>query len=177
MPRVPEGPGERALFEQVYSELRRLASSYMRRERLGHTLQTSALVNEAYLRLSADRETPFEDRQHYFRVAAHAMRCVLVDHARRRSARKREAGERVDLDEAAAIHGGNLDEFLVIDSALDKLSGIDPRQAEVVELRFFGGLSVPETADTLKISEKTVKRDWAVARAWLRGELDQAAHL
>jgi RNA polymerase sigma factor (TIGR02999 family) len=103
------------------------------------------------------------------------MRHVLVDHARRRSAVKREGGVRVDLDEAAAIVVANLEDLLVVDAALQKLAGVDARQAEIVELRYFGGLSVPETAEALNVSEKTVKRDWAVARAWLRGELDQAA--
>jgi RNA polymerase sigma factor (TIGR02999 family) len=103
------------------------------------------------------------------------MRRVLVDHARRRGAFKREAGERVDLDQAAPIHNSNLEEILIIDAALEKLSRIDPRQAEIVELRFFGGLSVTETAEALEISEKTVKRDWSVARAWLHGELHRAA--
>jgi RNA polymerase sigma factor (TIGR02999 family) len=177
---MSEPPGalsDQALFEIAYAELRRLASSYLRKERLDHTLQTSSLVNEVYLRLARGKTKPFQDRQHYIRVASHAMRCVLVDHARRRGALKREAGERIDLDQAAPVHGGNLEEILTIDAALAKLSGIDPRQAEIVELRFFGGLSVTETAEALEISEKTVKRDWSVARAWLRGELDQAAQM
>jgi RNA polymerase sigma-70 factor (ECF subfamily) len=175
MPEVPGPPSESALFELVYDELRRLASSYLRQERLDHTLQTSALVNEAYLRLAGNRHLQSTDRLHYLRVASHAMRHVLVDHARRRSAQKREAGVRVNLDEADATDGRNLEELLIIDTALHKLAGVDARQAEIVELRYFGGLSVPETAEALSISEKTVKRDWAVARAWLRGELDEAA--
>jgi RNA polymerase sigma factor (TIGR02999 family) len=175
MSEPPGGISDQALFEIAYAELRRLASSYLRKERLEHTLQTSALVNEVYLRLAHGKTKPFQDRQHYIRVAAQAMRRVLVDHARRRGALKREAGERIDLDQAAPVSSGNLEEILIIDAALAKLSGIDPRQAEIVELRFFGGLSVTETAEALEISEKTVKRDWSVARAWLRGELDQAA--
>lgn len=175
MSEVPETRAETALFELAYNELRRLASAYLRKERSEHTLQTSSLVNEAYLRLAGDRKAPFQDRQHYLRVASLAMRHVLVDHARRRGALKREGGERVDLDQAAPVDSGKLEEILTIDTALEKLSGIDPRQAEIVELRFFGGLSVAETAEALEISEKTVKRDWAVARAWLHGELDQAA--
>ena len=168
-------PSESALFELVYHELRRLASSNLRLERPDHTLQTSALVNEAYLRLAGNRHLQSTDRQQYLRVASHAMRHVLVDHARRRSAVKREGGVRVDLDEAAAIVVANLEDLLVVDAALQKLAGVDARQAEIVELRYFGGLSVPETAEALNVSEKTVKRDWAVARVWLRGELDQAA--
>jgi RNA polymerase sigma factor (TIGR02999 family) len=174
MSEAPAGTPDQALFDLAYNELRRLASSYLRKERLDHTLQTSALVNEAYLRLRGQAK-PFQDRQHYIRVASHAMRQVLVDYARRRGALKRDAGERIDLDQAAPVHPGCLEELLIIDAALAKLSGLDPRQAEIVELRFFGGLSVPETAEALAISEKTVKRDWAVARAWLRGELDRAA--
>ena len=176
MSEPPVGTSDQALFEIAYAELRRLASSYLRKERLEHTLQTSALVNEVYLRLAggkSDKAKPFQDRQHYIRVASQAMRRVLVDYARRRGALKREAGERVDLDQAAPLHPGNLEELLIIDAALQKLSGIDPRQAQIVELRFFGGLSVTETAEALSTSEKTVKRDWAVARAWLRGELDR----
>src|ERR1017187_5527462 len=168
-------PSESALFELVYQELRRLASSYLRQERPDHTLQTSALVNEAYLRLAGNRRLQSTDRQQYLRIASRAMRHVLVDHARRRSAQKREGGVRVDLDEAAAIDVANLEDLLVVDTALQKLAGVDARQAEIVELRYFGGLSVPETAEALNVSEKTVKRDWAVARAWLRGELEQAA--
>jgi len=162
-------------LELVYNELHRLASSFLRQERPGHTLQTSALVHEAYLRLRNAAPMHFEDRQHYVRIASRAMRRVLVDHARRRRRQKRDAGERIDLDRVAVIGQPNLEEYLTIDTALQKLAEVDARQAEIVELRFFGGLSVPETAETLAISEKTVKREWAVARAWLRGELDQAA--
>ena len=170
-----DSASDRALLELVYNELHRLASSFLRQERPGHTLQTSALVNEAYLRLRNASCMHFEDRQHYVRIASRAMRRVLVDHARRRRRQKREAGERVDLDRVAVIDPPNLEEYLTIDTALQKLAEMDARQAEIVELRFFGGLSVPETAEILAISEKTVKREWAVARAWLRGELDQAA--
>ena len=172
---IDDFPSDRALLELVYNELHRLASSYLRQERPGHTLQTSALVNEAYLRLRNAAPMHFEDRQHYVRIASRAMRRVLVDYARRRRRQKRDAGERIQLDGVAMIGQPNLEEYLTIDTALEKLAEVDARQAEIVELRFFGGLSVPETAETLDISEKTVKREWAVARAWLRGELDQAA--
>src|ERR1700682_568522 len=172
---IDDSPSDRALLEVLYHDLPRLASSHLRQERPGHTLQTSALVNEAYLRLRNAAPMHFEDRQHYVRIASRAMRRVLVDYARRRRRQKRDAGERIQLDGVAMIGQPNLEEYLTIDTALEKLAEVDARQAEIVELRFFGGLSVPETAETLDISEKTVKREWAVARAWLRGELDQAA--
>jgi RNA polymerase sigma factor (TIGR02999 family) len=165
-------PTDQALLELAYSELHRLASSFLRRDRPGHTLQTSALLNEAYMRLARDSQMRFQDRQHYVRVAACAMRQVLVDHARRRHAQKRENPQPVDLSRPGWIDRGKLEEYLTIDTSLRKLAEIDARQAEIVELRFFGGLSVPETAEALQISEKTVKRDWASARAWLRGELE-----
>lgn len=168
-------PSERALLELVYGELRKLASSFLRRNRSAETLQTSALLNEAYLRLASGNPMRFQDRQHYVRVAARAMRQVLVDHARRRHAQKREVSPPVELDRPGWIDRGKMEEYLTIDTSLRKLAELDPRQAEIVELRFFGGLSVAETAQALAISEKTVKRDWSAARAWLRGELDQAA--
>ena len=165
---------ERALVELVYKDLHRLASSFLRKNRPGHTLQTSALLNEAYLRLEAGGTARFQDRQHYVRVAAAAMRQVLVDHARRRGALKREMTLTAELDNPCAIDENKMAQYLTIDAALNKLAVLDRRQSEIVELRFFGGLSVTETAQALAISEKTVKRDWAVARAWLRGELEQA---
>jgi len=168
-------PSERELLELVYDELHRLASSFLRRNRPGHTLQTSALLNEAYLRLASGGSMRFEDRQHYVRVASRAMRQVLVDHARRRHAQKRETPQPVELDSPGWIDRGKMEEYLTIDTSLRKLAEIDARQAQIVELRFFGGLSVEETAQALAVSEKTVKRDWSMARAWLRGELDQAA--
>jgi RNA polymerase sigma factor (TIGR02999 family) len=166
---------ERALVELVYHDLHRLASSFLRRNRPGHTLQTSALLNEAYLRIASSDSARFQDRQHYVRVAACAMRQVLVDHARRRSAQKRDTRSIVDLDRPGWIDRGKMEEYITIDASLRKLAEIDARQAEIVELRFFGGLSVEETAQALAISEKTVKRDWSMARAWLRGELEQAS--
>ena len=167
---------ERALVELVYHDLHKLASSFLRRNRPGHTLQTSALLNEAYLRLAGSASMRFQDRQHYVRVAACAMRQVLVDHARRRNAQKRDGGPPVEFERPGWIDAGKMEEYLTIDASLQKLAAIDPRQAEIVELRFFGGLSVEETAQALAISEKTVKRDWSMARAWLRGELEQAAN-
>jgi RNA polymerase sigma factor (TIGR02999 family) len=134
-------------------------------------------LNEAYLRLAGADSMRYQDRQHYVRVAACAMRQVLVDHARRRGAQKRYRAPLTDLDQPGWIDRGKMEEYLTIDASLQKLARIDPRQAKILELRFFGGLSVEETAQALAISEKTVKRDWSVARAWLRGELEQAAKM
>lgn len=174
----PKSPltADKALLDLVYAELHRLASAYLRQERPGHTLQTSALVNEAYLRLAQDPGLRFDDRRHYIRLASRAMRQVLVDYARRRSARKREPEWPVEF-KPGWVDSGNLEDYLTLDRALQKLSGLDARQAEIVDLRFFGGLSVPETAEAMDISEKTVKREWAMARAWLRGELDEAVQI
>lgn len=159
------------LMDAVYDELYRLASGYMRRERPGHTLQASALVNEAYMRLVGAREIGWESRGHFYVTAAQTMRRILIDHSRRRASEKR-AGQwkRVSFDEGLPIENAS-EAMLDLDAALDRLAALDPRQARIVELRFFGGLTVEETADTLGISPKTVKRDWAVARAWLEGEL------
>lgn len=161
---------DQPLLEVLYGDLHRLASSFLRRDRPGHTLQTSALVNEAYLRLATNRSVAVNDRQHYFRLAAHAMRHILVDYARSRNAQKRDAPEPVPAP-LNWVDRGKLEDYLTVDTALQRLASIDPRQAEIVELRFFGGLSVPETAQSLEISEKTVKREWSCARAWLKGEL------
>lgn len=159
------------LMDAVYNELYRLASSYMRRERPGHTLQASALVNEAYVRLVGVREIGWESRGHFYVAAAQTMRRILIDHSRRRASEKR-AGKwkRVSFDEGLPLDHAT-EGMLDLDAALDRLASLDPRQARIVELRFFGGLTVEETAETLDISPKTVKRDWAVARAWLEGEL------
>lgn len=161
-----------ALMPVIYHELRRRAARYLRRERGGHTLQTTALVHEAYLRLAGTEEVRWESRAHFFAIAAQAMRRILVDHARhRRRAKRGGDGERVSLDQAdvaAAEHGVDL---LALDQALARLAAVDPQQARVVELRFFGGLSVEEAATVLGVSASTVKRDWAMARAWLRYEL------
>ena len=156
----------------VYEELRHQAARYLRRERPGHTLQTTALINEAYLRLIDAREVHWQSRTHFFAIAANLMRRVLVDHARRRDADKRGGPHvRVQLDEALAVADEADIDLLAIDEALDKLAAIDPQQARVVELRFFSGLNVEETAAALGVSPKTVKRDWSVARAWLRREI------
>lgn len=165
------------VFPLVYDELRRLAASALRRERAGHTLQPTALVHEAFLRLVNSPETPWESHAHFVAIAARVMRRVLVDHARRRKAFKRGTGEvRVPLDDVD-VPAATLDVDLVaLDEALARLATFDERQARIVELRFFGGLSVPETAVLIGASERTVKRDWQVARAWLTRELSPGLH-
>jgi RNA polymerase sigma factor (TIGR02999 family) len=157
----------------VYEELRHQAARYLRRERPGHTLQTTALIHEAYLRLIDAKDIHWQSRAHFFAIAANLMRRVLVDHARRRDAYKRGgANLRLTLDESIAVANEVDVDLLAIDQALDRLATIDPQQARIVELRFFSGLSVEETAAALGVSPKTVKRDWSVARAWLRREID-----
>jgi RNA polymerase sigma-70 factor, ECF subfamily len=162
------------LLPAVYQEVRKLARSYLRRERADHTLQATALVNEAYLRLVDQREVEWNNRAHFFGIAAQVMRRVLVDHARMRKADKRGSGEQpVLLDEAlVAAPDAHLD-LVAVDDALAALAALDPRQAKIVELRFFGGLSIEETAEVANVSPATVKREWAAARAWLRRELDR----
>ena len=155
----------------VYDELRRLAHYYMHGERAGHTLQTTALVNEVYLRLAGIKGLQWRDRAHFFAMAGTLMRRVLVDYARRRSRDKRGGGMSVtSLDDHAVISAPSVD-ILALDEALEQLAEVDPQQCRVVELRFFGGLSVEETAEALGISPATVKRDWTTAKAWLHHEL------
>jgi RNA polymerase sigma factor (TIGR02999 family) len=155
----------------VYEELRRLAHHYMRSERDGHTLQTTALVNEAYLRLAGLDALRWRDRAHFFAMAATLMRRVLVDYARQRGRDKRGAGVSVtSLDEHAIAPQPAVD-IVALDEALERLSAVDPQQSRVVELRFFAGLSVKETAEALGVSAATVKRDWATAKLWLYHEL------
>jgi RNA polymerase sigma-70 factor (ECF subfamily) len=159
----------------VYEELRRLARRYMRGERANLTLQTTALVNEAYLRLVDLKRMRFNDRAHFFAVSAQLMRRILVDHARRRNLKRGAGVEHISLDEVASF-GLDRDAGLVmLDDAMVALARFDPRKAQVVELRFFGGLSVEETAEVLKISPITVMRDWSTARAWLYRELSGAS--
>ena len=166
---------QRALEELtplVYEELRKQAARYLRRERQGHTLQTTALIHEAYIRLVDAQDVRWQGRAHFFAIAANLMRRILVDHARRRNADKRGGAQvLLPLDEALAVADEMDVDLLEIDEALDRLAAIDAQQARVVELRFFSGLSVEEAAAVLGISAKTVKRDWAVARAWLRREI------
>jgi len=166
---------ESELLQLVYSELHRLASAYMRRERKDHTLQPSALVNEAYVKLIGTKDIPWQNRSHFYSTAARVMRNILIDYARTRSAERRGgAPAKMELREDLLVVDEQPDRFLVLDEALNRLAAMDERQAQVVELRFFGGLSVEETAAVLSVSEKTVKRDWAVARAWLEAELSSA---
>lgn len=160
------------LMPAIYDEIHRLAGNYMRGERCNHTLQATALVNEAYMRLVEQRDIAWESRAHFFAVAAQVMRRILVDHARARQASKR-GGARfaVTLDDGLLVSDERSVEMLDLDEALDRLIALDPQLGRVVELRFFGGLSVEETAAVMDISPKTVKRNWALARAWLHGQL------
>jgi RNA polymerase sigma factor (TIGR02999 family) len=160
------------LLPLVQAELRRLARGYMRRERPEHTLQVTALVNEAFLRLTDARQLRWNDRAHFLGISAKIMRRVLVDHARARGYRKRGGGaQQVTLDEALLVSPAPSLELLALDRALDELAAADPRKARVIELRFFGGLSVEEAAEALHVSADTVKRDWRIARLWLLREL------
>ena len=160
------------LVPLVYSELHDLAVHYMRGERDDHTLQPTALVHEAYMRLVDQRNASWQNRSHFFGIAAQAMRRILVDHARRKRAAKREGGNRVTLDESVAEAPQRSVDLIALDDALNKLAALDPRQARVVELRFFGGLDIEQTAESLGISPATVKRDWTFARAFLQREMD-----
>jgi RNA polymerase sigma factor (TIGR02999 family) len=163
-----------SVFFLVYDELRRRASSYLRKELNGHTLQTTALVHEAYLKLVEQKEVTWESRNHFFAIAATLMRRILVDHARHKHRDKR-GGKAADLslDEALTVGVGGVDiDLLALDEALDRLAVKEEYLARVVELRFFSGLDVPQTAGVLGVSESTVKRDWAMARAWLRREME-----
>ena len=159
------------LVPLVYDELRRLASSYLRGERADHTLQTTALVHEAYLKLADQRHTSWANRAHFFGIAAQAMRRILVDHARTRRRAKRDGGRPVTLEEELAGSSGRPDEILEVDEALARLALLDPRQARIVELRYFAGLTIDDTALALDLSPATVKREWTSARAWLQQEL------
>jgi RNA polymerase sigma factor (TIGR02999 family) len=166
-----------SLATALYTELRSLAHSYLRQERPGHTLQATALVHEVYLRLAPQHGLAWEDRGKFVGIAAHLMRQILVDYARARHREKRggKGQQRVPLtDVAAVLDSADSDEWVALDEALVRLSELSPRQAHVVELRYFGGLTVEEAASVLEVSPKTVKRDWAIARAWLRRELSQA---
>jgi RNA polymerase sigma factor (TIGR02999 family) len=171
--------GDRSALDQliplVYDELRRLAKHYLGQEGRGHTLQTTALVNEAYLRLIDASQVRWQNRAHFFAVSAQLMRRVLVDFARSHQQLKRGGdAHRVPLDEALMMSEERGADLVALDEALSALSAIDGRQSQVVELRFFGGLSVEETAEVLKISPTTVRRDWTLARAWLHRELSKA---
>lgn len=160
---------EAALMTQVYDELRRLARKYMRTERASHTLQPTALVNEAYMRLMADPSTSWQNRAHFFATAAQSMHRILVDHARARKAAKRGGIQhQVTLNEALVSAENKSVDVLALHEALEKLAALDERQASVVEMHFFGGMTFPEIAHVLDASERTVKRDWEMARGWLK---------
>jgi RNA polymerase sigma-70 factor (ECF subfamily) len=160
------------LLPLVYGELHRLANAYMRRERQDHTLQTTALVHEAYLRLVGQQNVQWQTRAHFFAVAARVMRNILVDHARGRGRAKRGEGKPIlPLGDVAIMSDERADELVAVNTALDGLTAIDPRKGRVFELRYFGGMSVDEAAEALKVSPATVTRDWRMARAWLRREL------
>ena len=161
------------LMPLVYDQLRRIAHRYVQRERDGHTLQTSALVNEAYLRL-ADQKVVWQNRSHFFAVTARVMRHILIDHARRRRYAKHGGDARqVPIDEAAAMSLERAAELIALEEALDELAQLDQRKSQVVELRYFGGLSLEETAEALNISLMTVRRDWRAAKAWLYRRLKE----
>jgi RNA polymerase sigma factor (TIGR02999 family) len=163
------------LMPLVYEELRRLAHGHMARERGDHTLQTTALVNEAYLKLKDQRGAGWQNRAQFFAVAAQMMRRILVDYARRHVAAKRgEGAVQVTLDDAMLVSRDKTDEMLALDEALQKLEQVDKRRSQVAVMRFFAGLSAEETAEALSISTETVTRDWRLARAWLRNELSPA---
>jgi RNA polymerase sigma-70 factor (ECF subfamily) len=171
------GNGDAGALEQltplVEAELRRLARGYMARERRDHTLQTTALVNEAFLRLTDARQIRWQDRAHFLGISARLMRRVLVDHARSRGCRKRGGGaERVTLDEGLVTSPELALDVVALDRALETLAAVDARKSRVIELRFFGGLSVEETAEVLHVSSDTVKRDWRLAKLWLLRELE-----
>ena len=163
------------LIPLVYDEMRRLARYYMRRERAGHTLQTTALINEAYIRLVDHKGMRWQNRGHFYAVAAQAMRRILVDNARSRHYAKRGGGaQMVELDEAAVVAQQQAAEMVALDDALNDLTALDPRQSKTVELRYFGGMSVEETAEALGVSPVTVMRDWRAAKAWLLRSLSAA---
>ena len=160
------------LIPLVYAEIHRVAHNYLRRERPGQKLQTTELVNEAYLQLVRQRHVRWQNRSHFFGVAAQLMRRVLAEHARRRKASKRGAGvEPISLDLAPMGAAPDSVDFADLDEALQRLTVLDPRQGQLVELRFFGGLSIEETAEVMSLSPATIKREWSSARAWLRHEL------
>ncbi len=171
--------GDKAAFDKlaplVYDELQRLARHYMRGERANATLQATALVNEAYMRLVDCNRMRFKDRAHFFAVAAQFMRRILVDHARRKNLKRGAGLQHISIDDAASFGPDRDADLVKLDDAMLALARFDPRKAQIIELRFFGGLSVEETAEVLNISPITVMRDWSTARAWLYRELSRAS--
>jgi RNA polymerase sigma-70 factor, ECF subfamily len=169
--------GNQSVLEEltplVYRELRRLADTYMRRERPGHTLQPTALIHEAYLRLVDQKQPAWESRSHFYRFAAHLMRQILVDHARARKAQKRARGEKAPLTDAEVIDSGRPADLLALDKALDQLEQFDKRKAQIVELKFFGGMTEKEAAEAIGISERTLRRELRLGKAWLAQAIRQ----
>lgn len=163
----------RSLVPLVYNELRRLAHYHLRKERPNHTLQTTALVHEAYLCLMKQQVADLEDRAHFIAVCVNLMREILIQYARRRKAAKRDGGYKLTLDGAVAFGENRSVDLVALDDALNQLAELDPQQSRIVELRFFGGLSIEETAAVLGISPATVKRDWATAKVWLHHEISK----
>jgi RNA polymerase sigma factor (TIGR02999 family) len=173
------GSGDSAALEEltplVYDELRRLAGRFLRRERPGHTLQSTALVHEAYMKLIDQSQVQFQNRSHFFAIAAQLVRRILVDHARTRDRQKRGGGAmKLSLDDALGVSDKREVELVALDDALTGLSKLDPQQSRIVEMRFFGGLSIEETAEAVGVSPATVKRDWVAAKAWLFREMSRA---
>lgn len=178
---VDWGDGNQHALEQllplIYNELRHLAHNFLYRERSGHTLQTTALVHEAYLKLIDQRDARWQNRAHFFAIAAQAMRRILIDSARKHAADKRGGPqEKISLDESPDISVEPRMEFLALDEALNELAEIDLVQSKIVELRYFGGLTIEETAEVMKSSPATIKREWAMARAWLYQRLSEDTH-
>jgi RNA polymerase sigma-70 factor, ECF subfamily len=171
--------GDRAALDRltpiVYDELRRLAGHYMKGERPGHSLQTTALVNEAYMRLVDYKSMQWQNRAHFFAVSSQLMRRILVDHARRHNLKRGGGVQHVSFEDTAEVGSDRAADLVALDDALHALARVDPRKVQVVEMRFFGGLSVEETAEVLKISPVTVMRDWSTAKAWLYRELTSGA--
>jgi len=171
--------GDRNALERltpiVYDELHRLARRYMKRERPGHSLQTTALVNEAYMRLVDYKRMQWQNRAHFFAVSAQLMRRILVEHARRHNVKRGDGVPHVPLEEASMVGVGRARDLVMLDEAMNALARLDPRKVHVVEMRFFGGLSVEETAEVLKVSPVTVMRDWSTAKAWLYREITGGA--
>jgi len=169
------GDGDRAALDRltpiVYDELRRIAKRYMRQERPGNSLQATALVNEAYMRLVDYKGMQWQNRAHFFAVSSQLMRRILVDHARRHNQRRGGGVPHVSLEDTAVVGGNRTADLVALDDAMEAMARIDPRKVQVVEMRFFGGLTVEETAEVLKVSPVTVMRDWSTAKAWLYREL------
>lgn len=168
------GSPEQPLTDSIYAELRSLAGNYLRRETPGHTLQPTALVHEAFLKLSRQRKTDWQGRTHFFAVAAQVMRRILVDHARSARRQKRGGGrKRISLDEQLVLTRECDEDLIAVDDALNQLADVDPRQARIVEMRFFAGMTMDEVAAALQVSKRTIERDWTMVRAWLRQQLSE----